>query len=253
MIAKGTAIAALEQAHKAGVFSDQEYAIKKAALTAMRTAPPDLQPAAPSAGSPSAAAAAVSSEAPIVANPVPHAAATTAAAPAKSGSCVPDVSKPGLKTISGDCYVAQSGYKDSTGGMANLFSKHTEATDTQTSSEGGTFTVSSSLGISQTGKGSKYVLPSWIPVYPGATTTGNSVTPVEGHTQYSQGLQSKDSLKTVVDFYRTHLMGLKVTQSFLNDTAGYLNMESGSRKVTLSAGHYYGDPVTTFTVSVEDK
>jgi len=110
----------------------------------------------------------------------------------------------------------------------------------------------SSLGT-QPSQSTKYSLPSWVPKYPGATTTSSSTIPMNGHTQISQGLQSKDSLKTVVDFYRTHLTDFKVTQSFLNDTAASLNMENAKYTVTLSAGHYPGDPLTTFTVNVLDK
>jgi hypothetical protein len=226
LIAKGTAIAALEQAHQAGVFSDQEYARRKAAIEATPS-PSSVASAAVAAQAP--APGAVPSPAPATNQP-PMAGGAVPAVPADSGHPKPRDS------------VANNAH-DSTKGP----------TDPVIVNGSGTYLFSSTKGVQRIGAGSKNVLPSWVPVYPGATTTSTTTEPDGAHTRYALGLESPDSLKMVVDFYRTQLPGFKTTSSYMDNKAASLIMDNGKYTFTLSAGHFPTNPVTNFTVMVEDK
>jgi hypothetical protein len=224
LIAKGTAIAALEQAHQAGVFSDQEYAARKAALETTGSPPPGVAAVALPASPQPVASAAPSTPSTTSATSVPaRIAATPSAAPATRPSRPAD-----------NC----AGWKDTNNFMHNLGvcdEKNVDETPAQ--------------------KKDRNVLPSWVPMYPGATSLATDIFQENGRPVYSQNFKSPGPVpfQTVVDFYRTRLTGFKTISSHaFTDSAG-IEMENAKYKFSLGVTRFPGEPNPMISVRVEEK
>ena len=243
LIAKGTAIAALEQAHQAGVFSDQEYAARKAALeTTGLPAPGVAAVALPASPQPVASAASgVPSATPANSSPPRAAAAAPGAAPAAA--------RPS-GTASTDC----AGWKDQNNFMHNLdVCDPKKGDETHFRTENGNDVIESKNSVARMGEGSKYILPPWVPVYPGATTFGSEITQENGHPWYSQTLESPDPMKTAVDFYRSRLSDFKTTSSYTNSTSATFRMENAKYRFWLIVSRFPNMPKTMISIQAGDK
>jgi hypothetical protein len=261
LIAKGTAIAALERAHKTGVFSDQEYAARKAALEATASAPSGASaaamPAQLLATSVSSSAAGAAAAQAVAAGTAPAPAPTTSQRPAVVRAA-PAVSQgtrqePSRLAESGDPK-PKNGFTDNNSASAASAASAADPTATIIVNESGTYSMSS-RGVQRIGAGSNNFLPSWVPAYPGATKGTGQITTQNGKKKYEQGLFSPDPIRTVVDFYRTRFTGFKVTNVFFanSKTDASLALEDAKYTVSVSVGHFPTDPLTTFTVQVDEK
>ena len=240
LIAKGIGLAALEQGHKAGVFSDQEYATRKAALTATPVpSAPGAPAAAPDVGSSSVTAVAVSGAAPVTSVPAPTTAVAPAVVPATtSPTRTAAAAAPAARAPSGAAPGECEGYKDQNNFLHNLgLCDHQNVEETPAD------------------KKDRHVLPSWVPMYPGATSTATDTFQDNGHAVYSQNFQTSGpvSYQTVVDFYRTRLTGFKTTESHMNSFSGGFRMENAKYEISLGVMLFPGESSPMISVSVKEK
>ena len=132
---------------------------------------------------------------------------------------------------------------------------------TETSGEEeGTVTVTDESGteVMTVGGSASADLPSWVPLYPGATPEGRFAMTTDEGTNISVALETPDPVAKVLEFYKSKLEGEGFTTSvttFSGDDgeSGFITAadEEGGRTIQVTAGR--DDGTTTVALTVGEK
>jgi hypothetical protein len=103
------------------------------------------------------------------------------------------------------------------------------------SASDGSFTASSSDGTVKYGAGAEKA-PSWVPIYPGATTTGTFSADSNDGSQNTFTFKTSDATSKVIAFYQEQLKsaGMNVTQMLNGDQGGLITGETAEKKRTIT-------------------
>jgi len=120
----------------------------------------------------------------------------------------------------------------------------------------GSIEVKSAAGTVKFGAGADAKIPSWLPAYPGVTTTQGvySAQTKEG-VSGSYGFTTSDSLSKVAEFYQEHFKssGLKVISSVQTGEANMLSAEDEGKKHTATVILGAADGKTTASVTYVER
>ncbi|HEV7517506.1 MAG TPA: hypothetical protein VGR07_14490 [Thermoanaerobaculia bacterium] len=138
--------------------------------------------------------------------------------------------------------------------------KGTTTFDGSTAEKGGGFKVTDEKGQTATiGGGSPQDLPSWLPVYPGATAQGSMASTTNEGRSGGFSVSTKDSIEQVASFYESKLKaaGLTVDKNMVssNDkvSGGTISGNSEDKKRTAAVLLSVADPGTQAVITYEEK
>jgi hypothetical protein len=103
----------------------------------------------------------------------------------------------------------------------------------------GTASITTEKGTIRTAEGdaaARVVMPSYAPLYPGATSTSVIETESEGRKTKMVTLSTPDAIGKVIDFYKGTLAksGWKVPSSFLSEDGGMMSGEKDGKTVSIA-------------------